>query len=82
MVTEASWQNWTAADLKPYVDRVATWFGEDRLVFGSDWPVSLLAAPYDRVKGVAEEMLGPISPQARTKIFGANAIELYRLPLD
>ena len=82
LVTEANWQSWTTADLQPYVDRVMGWFGEDRVLFGSDWPVSLLAAPYDRVKGVLEEMLAPISDAARAKIFGGNAIEVYRLPLD
>ncbi len=82
MVTEADWQSWTTAELKPYVDKVMGWFGEDRVLFGSDWPVSLLAAPYDRVKGALEEALGPVSDATRAKIFGANAIEAYRLPLD
>ncbi len=82
MVTEADWQSWTPADLKPYADRVMGWFGEDRVLFGSDWPVSLLAAPYDRVKSALDEVLGPISAETRAKIFGANAVEVYRLPLD
>ena len=82
MVTEADWENWKPDDLRPYADRVMGWFGEDRVLFGSDWPVSLLAAPYDRVKAVAEELLAPLSEAARGKIFGANAIEVYRLPPD
>ena len=82
LVTEANWQAWTRDDLQPYVDRVMGWFGEDRVLFGSDWPVSLLAAPYDRVKGVLEELLEPLSDAARAEIFGGNAIEVYRLPLD
>ena len=82
MVTEADWQSWTTADLQPYVDKVMGWFGEDRVLFGSDWPVSLLAAPYDRVKAAAEEALAPMSDATRAKIFGGNAIEAYRLPLD
>ena len=82
LVTEADWQSWTTADLQPYVDKVMEWFGEDRVLFGSDWPVSLLAAPYDRVKGALEETLHPMSDATRAKIFGGNAIEVYRLPLD
>ena len=49
MVTEADWSTWTVADLQPYVDRVLDVFGPDRLMFGSDWPVCLLAAGYDEV---------------------------------
>ncbi|HEY2599033.1 MAG TPA: amidohydrolase family protein, partial [Candidatus Dormibacteraeota bacterium] len=49
MVTEASWTGWTPNDLKPYVNRALGWFGPERCMFGSDWPVCLLAAPYERV---------------------------------
>ena len=44
MVTEANWTGWKPEDLKPYLDRVLEWFGEDRVMFGSDWPVCLLAS--------------------------------------
>jgi L-fuconolactonase len=53
MVTEADWSTWTPADLRPYVDRVIEVFGPERLMFGSDWPVCLLAAPYDEVLAAA-----------------------------
>ena len=46
MVTEADWQNWTEADLKPYIDTVVEAFTPRRLMFGSDWPVCLVAAKY------------------------------------
>ena len=49
MVTEADWASWTSADLRPYVDHVLEAFGPDRLLFGSDWPVCLLAASYGKV---------------------------------
>jgi L-fuconolactonase len=49
LVTEASWDGWTAADLAPYLDRAVEWFGEERLLFGSDWPVCTLAASYEDV---------------------------------
>lgn len=81
MVTEADWQAWRPADLKPYVDKVLGWFGEDRVLFGSDWPVSLLAAEYGRVKAALEEAMGAIAPATRDRIFGGNATTLYRLPL-
>src|SRR5581483_6708598 len=49
LVTEADWERWTAADLRPYVERGLAAFGPGRLMFGSDWPVCLLAAPYEEV---------------------------------
>lgn len=81
MVTEADWTNWTAEDLKPYVQQVMEWFGEDRVMFGSDWPVCTLAASYDQVIGALREALGPINPATEEKIFGLNAANWYRLPL-
>src|SRR6266545_1427869 len=42
MVTEANWSTWTVEDLRPFVERILQWFGPDRLLFGSDWPVCLL----------------------------------------
>lgn len=79
MITEADWQQWRPADLAPYVERVMNWFGEDRALFGSDWPVCLLAGTYFEVYDALCEALGPISEPAREKIFGGNAIRLYRL---
>ena len=73
LVTEAEWRAWRGVDLAPYVERVADWFGEDRLLFGSDWPVCLLAASYREVWETARSLL------PYEKAFGANAIRLYRL---
>ena len=79
MVTEAK-ADWALADLAPYVDHVATVFGEDRLMFGSDWPVATLAAPYGEVSNAARVLLGRhFGPDAMAKIFGANAERFYRL---
>jgi L-fuconolactonase len=79
MVTEADWMAWKPEDLKPYVDRVLEWFGEDRVMFGSDWPVCLLASDYASVKGTLESLLG--NPEGATygKIFGSNATDFYGL---
>jgi L-fuconolactonase len=82
MVTEADWSRWTVEDLIPYVERVAGWFGEDRLMFGSDWPVCLVAAQYQRVVSVYRSALGELSDGAEAKIFGANAIQFYRLQVE
>jgi len=79
MVTEADWTHWTPADLRPYVEKVVGWFGEDRLLYGSDWPVCTLAGGYVQVKQALETALGPIEVGARDKIFGANAERWYRL---
>ena len=48
-------------------------------MFGSDWPVCLLATSYDGVVTGLEEALGPISPDDAERIFGLNAVTAYRL---
>lgn len=79
MVTEADRQRWRAEDLQPYLDAAVGWFGDDRLLFGSDWPVCLLSADYGRVKRVLEDLLGLMPPERRAKIFGTNAVAVYRI---
>ena len=79
MVTEADWGRWRPEDLVPYVDKVLGWFGQDRLLFGSDWPVSTLAAGYEEVILTARSLLGGLPPAALQAIFGGNAARLYRL---
>jgi L-fucono-1,5-lactonase len=79
MVTEADWQRWRPADFSPYVDHVLDVFGPRRLLFGSDWPVCLLAASYDQVIGLARETLGGLSEDETAAVFGGTATEVYRL---
>ncbi|MBW3632227.1 MAG: amidohydrolase family protein [Chloroflexi bacterium] len=79
MITEANWDDWTPADLEPYVHRAVDIFGPDRLMYGSDWPVCLLAGQYGEVKNALEEALPPLSPLDRDKVFGGNAIRFYGL---
>ena len=79
MVTEADWSSWTPADLQPYVDRVLEIFGPDRLLFGSDWPVCLLAASYGDVVAAARATLAGLSESERAKVFGGTAAAAYRL---
>lgn len=80
MVTEADWHIWTAQDLKPYVHEVLDIFGVERCMFGTDWPVCLVAASYDRVVDALRECLKDLNRQDLDRIFGLNAIEAYRLP--
>ncbi|WFU40591.1 amidohydrolase family protein [Bradyrhizobium sp. CB82] len=80
LATEARWNDWDAARLLPYIEHVAKCFGEDRLIFGSDWPVCLLAGSYGEIKGALEECLARLGPHLREKAFGANAQQAYRLP--
>ncbi len=79
MVTEAHPAGWTVEDLKPYVAHVLDSFGIDRLMWGSDWPVCLLAASYERVFAVAQDAIGPLSESERAKFMGGNAKAFYRL---
>jgi L-fuconolactonase len=79
LVTEADWKHWKADDFKPYLDVVFDAFGADRLMFGSDWPVCLLAATYRQVKQLIEECVKGFSQSDREKIFGGNAARFYGL---
>jgi L-fucono-1,5-lactonase len=79
MVTEADWASWTPADLRPFVDSVVDWFGVERLMFGSDWPVCLLAASYAGVVEGLKQALGALSGDDQARIFGLNAAEVYGL---
>ena len=79
MVTEADWASWTPADLRPFVQSVLDWFGVERLMFGSDWPVCLLASTYAGVINGLEKALGDLSDDDEGRIFGLNAQRVYGL---
>ena len=81
LATEAVWTDWDAERLQPYVAHVARCFGADRLIFGSDWPVCLLAGGYGVIKQALEQCLTQLGSGVRDKAFGANAVTAYRLPL-
>jgi L-fuconolactonase len=80
LVTEADWRKWTVADLRPYVATAVEAFGPERLMYGSDWPVCLLAASYARVKNALVEALPALSPREQMAVFGGTAARTYRLP--
>jgi len=77
LVTEADWATWRAADLRPAVEHALAVFGPERLLFGSDWPVCLLAASYERVLATAQELLADLTAAERDAVFGANALATY-----
>lgn len=80
MITEADHQRWSASDLRPYVEHVVECFGPGRVMFGSDWPVCLLAGSYDQVITVLKEVLSPmLNADVERKIFGENAVRFYKL---
>ena len=79
LVTETNWATWTADDLGPYVDYALELFGVERMMFGSDHPVCLLAASYDRVLDTFQGLLKDLSASERDQIFGGTAARFYRL---
>jgi L-fuconolactonase len=79
MVTEANWHNWRQDYFDPYIDVVAEAFGPNRIMFGSDWPVCLVAASYEEVIGIVEEYFSEFTADEQAQFFGLNAIEFYNL---
>lgn len=79
LVTEADWALWQPGDFLPYLDVVFDAFGPQRLMFGSDWPVCLLAAEYSQVVASIETYAGQRSPSELEALFGGNAASFYRL---
>jgi L-fuconolactonase len=82
LVTEADWHTWRAEDFRPYLDVVFDAFGVDRLIFGSDWPVCLVAGSYARVRQLVVDYSADFSPADKAKIFGANAVHFYGLRVN
>jgi len=80
LVTEADWTKWQPADLRPYVQVVLDAFGPSRILAGSDWPVCLLAAGYDRWFFTLGQFLASLSATEQSLIYGEVAASVYRLP--
>jgi L-fuconolactonase len=79
LVTEASWSTWSTSDLRPYAEHALAAFGPDRLVFGSDWPVCTLAAPYGRVIAATEKLVDGLSTTEQAAVMGGTAATVYGL---
>jgi L-fuconolactonase len=80
LVTEADWTGWTPESLRPYVDVVVDAFSPQRLMFGSDWPVCLLATTYEQWVQTVDELIAPLSPDERAAITGGTARRFYGIP--
>ena len=79
MVTEADWKAWKKEDIIPYMDVVLEAFGPDRIMFGSDWPVCLVAASYERMFGILKEYFSTFTKEEQDQFFGGNAMQFYNL---
>ncbi len=79
MVTEADWDNWKLVQLTPYLDVILEAFGAKRLMFGSDWPVCLLAGQYNQVHNIVKEYIVKLSDDEQEDIMGRNASRFYNL---
>ncbi|MEI6236248.1 MAG: amidohydrolase family protein [Planctomycetota bacterium] len=79
VLTEADHKTWGIDDVRPYIEHVLNVFGEDRVMFGGDWPVLLLAAPYTRWVEVVDELTASWTEKARQKLWRENAKRVYRL---
>src|SRR5436305_15202708 len=80
MITEAVRANWKPSDFKAYLDVVFEAFGEDRLMYGSDWPVCLLAGRYEQVLGLVDGFTRQSGPTGREKTFGDHAARFSGVP--
>jgi len=77
MITEADHNAWRAEQMKPYLDVVFEIFGAKRLMFGSDWPVCLLAGSYEQVYRLIDDYTRTLPEADREGIFGQNAARFY-----
>src|SRR5579863_3628666 len=80
LVTEADWQNWTPEQIDPYLDVAFATFGPDRLMIGSDWPVCLVAASYERTVKIVRNYVDRHHLKHREAVLGGNAQRFWRLP--
>ena len=79
LVTEADLSTWQPDDLAPYISHVLEVFGEDRVTFGGDWPVVLLASSYKRWVETLQAVTASMTETAKRKLWNENARHLYRL---
>jgi len=79
LMTEADWKNWKPDDFAPYISHAVSRFGKDRVMFGSDWPVCLLAGSYADSIRIAAEQLSDFSPEEKEGFWGGNAVKFYNI---
>lgn len=79
MITEADYQHWTAEQIYPYMDLALNAFGADRVMYGSDWPVCLVAGNYGQVLQLVRGFIDSLSSDEKQAIMGLNATKFYNL---
>lgn len=79
LITEADWHGWKPKDIHPYLDIVFEAFGTERLMYGSDWPVCLLAGGYEKSYELLSSYMEPFSEHDKERVFGLNAQKFYNL---
>jgi L-fuconolactonase len=79
MVTEADWKNWKYDDFTPYMDIILYYFGIKRIMYGSDWPMCLVAASYNDVMQIVRDYFVSFSASDQQLFFGENAMSFYQL---
>ncbi|MDT7830352.1 amidohydrolase family protein [Pricia sp. S334] len=79
MITEADYNTWTPLELQPYLEHVFEIFGSERVMFGSDWPVCLVAGEYKDVKKLVRDFISGLNSHDQDMIMGENAVAFYRL---
>ena len=77
MITEADYQRWTYDDLKPYLEAAGEYFGADRICFGTDWPVCLVAGAYAQVYEVIDKFSQQLNKEEKEKLMGLNTMKFY-----
>lgn len=79
MITEANWYSWRMEDFIPYLDVVSEAFGPHRILYGSDWPVCLVAGSYGKMLGIVQEYFNSFTAAQQQAFFGGNAMQFYNL---
>ncbi|HEY9005824.1 MAG TPA: amidohydrolase family protein [Ohtaekwangia sp.] len=79
MVTEADWKNWKKEDFFPYLDELQETFGVHRLLYGSDWPVCLVAGTYEQQLSIVQSYFSTFSNDENNLVMGENARKFYNL---
>ncbi|NVK51263.1 MAG: amidohydrolase, partial [Cyclobacteriaceae bacterium] len=82
LVTEADWKNWNEQQILPFIEIALELFGPNRLMFGSDWPVCLLAGEYEQVLGIIERFTDKLSIHEKKQIMGLTATKFYGISLS
>jgi len=79
MTNEADYNNWTPEQIEPYMQLVLDAFGANRILFGSDWPVCLVAGNYTKTKELVTNFIAKLSSEEQAAIMGGNAMQFYNL---